>query len=295
MSYGSRPPPHADAATRRGAPPRPLSLAPLLCSPGAVPACLPAPLAHRSPRTFAQGASRRGRSGAARAHPARAAAGARGGCPRCFPAARCAVRRVRTQRARSLPCRSALPPVPRARARSQPLLLLAGNYGDGGFMADSSSQQNADASGAMCPRLCLAPVSCPRLRLASVRARRRRALRAHAAVRACAGGKKRSGERGMLPVTIKQIIAAQQEGEEGCKVDGREANQVTFVGQIVNVKDSVRRARALRAHALPLDRCRWRVHGHAVPRVLAQCWRLRSVPCAPALARPADVPRWRRA
>eukprot|EP00802_Teleaulax_amphioxeia_P023436 Tamp_24015.p1 GENE.Tamp_24015~~Tamp_24015.p1 ORF type:complete len:289 (+),score=86.74 Tamp_24015:116-868(+) len=42
----------------------------------------------------------------------------------------------------------------------------------------------------------------------------------------------------MLPVTIKQIIAAQQEGEEGCKVDGREANQVTFVGQIVNVKDS---------------------------------------------------------
>ena len=52
------------------------------------------------------------------------------------------------------------------------------------------------------------------------------------------GGKKKSGERGMLPVTIRQLIDAHV--DEVVKVDGREANQVTFVGQIVDEATTVR-------------------------------------------------------
>lgn len=50
------------------------------------------------------------------------------------------------------------------------------------------------------------------------------------------GGKKKSGERGMLPVTIKQILGAHEDGEENnvYKIDGRECTQVTIVGQIIS-------------------------------------------------------------
>jgi len=110
-------------------------------------------------------------------------------------------------------------------------------------MADSSSQQQNDADdGEICPAFLLAGAS-PRavLRLGRRSAAMRRCASAtgpHTAVRAGTGGKKKSGERGMLPVTIRQLIDAHV--DEVVKVDGREANQVTFVGQIVEEATTVR-------------------------------------------------------
>lgn len=58
------------------------------------------------------------------------------------------------------------------------------------------------------------------------------------AVFVCAGKAKKSGERGMLPVTIKQIMGAQEEGDENAyKIDGRECTQVSIVGQIINLHE----------------------------------------------------------
>jgi len=52
---------------------------------------------------------------------------------------------------------------------------------------------------------------------------------------------KKSAERGMLPVTIKQIQEALPGEDDGFTIDGRETNQITFVAQILRVDEAVRR------------------------------------------------------
>ncbi len=42
-----------------------------------------------------------------------------------------------------------------------------------------------------------------------------------------------------MPVTIKQILGCTQDvADDAIKIDGREASQITFVGQITNVTES---------------------------------------------------------
>jgi hypothetical protein len=46
-------------------------------------------------------------------------------------------------------------------------------------------------------------------------------------------------EKCLVPVTIKQILGCTQDvADDAIKIDGREASQITFVAQIVNVAES---------------------------------------------------------
>ena len=54
--------------------------------------------------------------------------------------------------------------------------------------------------------------------------------------------KKRMGERGLLPVTVKQIMESKTEGDDNeFVIDDREAKQITIVGQITDLQTQVRR------------------------------------------------------
>lgn len=54
--------------------------------------------------------------------------------------------------------------------------------------------------------------------------------------------KKKSSERGMLPVTVKQILEAttSEDDVDGFLIDGRETTQITFICQIIEVCEAVR-------------------------------------------------------
>ncbi len=48
-----------------------------------------------------------------------------------------------------------------------------------------------------------------------------------------------SADKCLVPVTIKQIVSCKQDGpDDTIKIDGREASQITFVAQILNVAES---------------------------------------------------------
>ena len=50
------------------------------------------------------------------------------------------------------------------------------------------------------------------------------------------------GERGLLPVTVKQIMESKTEGDDSeFVIDDREAKQITIVGQIIDLQTQVRR------------------------------------------------------
>lgn len=55
------------------------------------------------------------------------------------------------------------------------------------------------------------------------------------------------GERGLLPVTVKQIMESKTEGDDNeFVIDDREAKQITIVGQITDLQTQVpRRSRPL--------------------------------------------------
>jgi len=113
-------------------------------------------------------------------------------------------------------------------------------------MADSS-QGGGDAAGTpflspLCPRPC-APRIAPSCHACTFLLLRTPALHLCDVYygMSTATAPKKSGERGMLPVTIKQIQEAVPGEDDGFTIDGRETNQITFVAQIINVEEAVRR------------------------------------------------------